>query len=144
MPLSAASTPTRSIARDTTTSTATGVHIVGRVVALQPGQLDDLLDQALEPLALGAHPLGEPLDRLRVVGGLAHRLGEQGQRTDRSLELVADVGDEVAADGVGLALAGAVLDQDEDEPASQWGDPGGDVPMRAAGCDWRTSSSSRI
>ena len=38
-----------------------------RVVALEPGQLDDLLHQPGEPVALGEHPAGEPLDGLRVL-----------------------------------------------------------------------------
>jgi hypothetical protein len=44
------------------------------------------------------HPLGEPPHGLRVVGGVHQGLGEQRQRTDRGLQLVAHVGDEVAAD----------------------------------------------
>ena len=120
------------------------VRVVGGLVALQAGQLDDLLHQAVEPLALGAHPLGEPLDRLGIVGGLPDGLGEQGESADRSLQLVADVRDEVAADGVGLALAGAVLGKHEDELAAQRGDPGGDVPSGSAARLDRTSSSSRI
>ena len=94
---------------------------------------------------------------LGVVGRLADRLGQQVERADRRLELVADVGDEVAADGVDPALAGAVLDQDEHQPAAQRRDPGRDVPepgpRSAAGRarssriwpsrrTWRTSSSS--
>ena len=76
------------------------------------------------------HPAGEPLDRLRVVGGVAHRLGEQPDRADRGLELVADVGDEVAADRLDPALAGAVLDEGQHQPGAQRRDPGGDVPRR--------------
>ena len=98
-----------------------------RVVALQPGQLDDLLHQPGEPVALGQHPAGEPLDRLRVVGGVVDRLGQQPDRADRGLELVADVGDEVAADRLDPALAGAVLDQRQHQPRAQRRDPRGDV-----------------
>ena len=62
-------------------STAVGDDLVDRhrarrlerVVALEPGQLDDLLHEPGEPVALGDHPLGEPLHGLRVVGGVARR-----------------------------------------------------------------------
>ena len=68
--------------------------------------------------------------RLGVVGGLLHRLGEQVERADRGLQLVADVGDEVAADRLDPALAGAVLDQRQHQPAAQRRHPGGDVQRR--------------
>ena len=42
-------------------------------------------------------PLGEAARRLRVVGRLEQGLGQQRERADRRLELVADVGHEVAA-----------------------------------------------
>ena len=60
-------------------------------------------------------------DGLGVVGGVDDRLGEQLDRADRGLQLVADVGDEVAADRLDAALAGAVLDQRQHEPASPSG-----------------------
>ena len=99
-----------------------------RVVGLQPGQLDDLLHEPGEPVALGEHPAREPLDRLRVVARVGDRLGQQLDRADRRLELVADVGDEVAAYGLDPALAGAVLDQGQHQPRAERRDPGGDVP----------------
>ena len=46
------------------------------------------------------HAAGEARDRLRIVGGVLHRFGQQGQRADRRLQLVRDVGDEVAAHGL--------------------------------------------
>ena len=42
----------------------------------------------------------EPADLGRVVGRVHHRLGEQRQRADRGLQLVADVGHEVPAGGL--------------------------------------------
>ena len=84
---------------------------VDRVPGLQPRQLDDLLHQPRQPLRLSDHPPAEPLHRLRVAGRVVHGLGEQPDRTDRGLELVAHVGDEVAPDRLDLTLAGAVLDQ---------------------------------
>ena len=104
-----------------------------RVVALQPGQLDDLLDQPREPLALDQHPVGEALDRLGVVGGVVHGLGQQPDRADGGLQLVADVADEVAAYGLDPALAGAVLDQRQHQPRAERRDPGGHVARRHAG-----------
>ena len=103
-------------------------RLVQRVVALQPGQLDDLLHQPGQPVALGLHPAGEaaapPRGRRRPPAtASASRL----ERADRGLQLVADVGDEVAADRLDPALAGAVLDQRQHQPAAQRGDPGGDV-----------------
>ena len=52
-----------------------------------------------------------------------HRLGQQPDRADRRLELVADVGDEVAAYGLDPALAGAVLDQGEHQAGAERRDP---------------------
>ena len=52
-------------------------------------------------------------------------LGQQADRADRRLELVADVGDEVAADRLDPALAGAVLDQREHEARAQRRHAGG-------------------
>ena len=49
--------------------------------------------------------------RLGVVGGALDRLGEQRQRADRRLELVRDVGDEVAAYVVDPGRLGPVVGQ---------------------------------
>ena len=65
---------------------------------LQPGQLDDLVHQRRQPRGLRLHPAREPAHRLRVVGGVLDRLGEQRQRAHRGLELVRHVDDEVAPD----------------------------------------------
>ena len=46
------------------------------------------------------------------------------------LELVAHVGHEVAADRLHPALAGAVLDQGQDQLGAERRDPGGDVARR--------------
>ncbi len=54
-----------------------GVHRLQRVVALQPRQLDDLLHQPRQPLALGAHAGGETLHGFRVVRCLGNRLREE-------------------------------------------------------------------
>ncbi len=113
-----------------------------RLGALQPGQLDQLGHQPAEPGALVLHPAGEPADRLRVVGRVLHRLGQQGQRADRRLELVRDVGDEVPADRLQPAVLGEVVEQQRHVAAlHQRGDPGADrdrLPAEpAAGVDDR-------
>ena len=94
-------------------------------MALQPGQLDDLLHELGEPVALGEHPPGEALHGLGVVGRVGDGLGEQADRADRGLELVADVGHEVAAYGLHAALAGAVLDERQHQPGSERRHPRG-------------------
>ena len=78
------------------------------------------------------HAAGEALDRLRVVGGVHDGLGEQGERTDRGLQLMADVRDEVAPYGLDSAGLGEVLDQEEHQPGAERGDPGGDREGLAA------------
>ncbi len=66
------------------------------------------------------HPRGEAVDGLRVVRGVLDRLGQQGQRADRGLELVGDVGDEVPADRFEPAGLGDVCQQQRDgeDPAA--------------------------
>ena len=141
MPLSSASTRTRSIARSATRVDRDGVDLVERVVALQPGELDDLLDQPVEPLALGPHPGREAVHGRGVVGGLVDRLGQQVERPDRGLQLVADVGDEVTPDRLDATFTSAILDQDEHELAAQWRHPRSDVPEHGRG---RAAGSSLV
>ena len=81
----------------------------GGLLGLDPRQVEQVLDDAAEPLGLGPHPAREPGDHRRVVLAL-ERLGHQAQRADRGLQLVADVGDEVPADGLQPAPLGDVLD----------------------------------
>ena len=127
---SSASVRFSSIARAMILSTSHGDRLVERVVALEAGELDDLLHQPGEPLALGVHPAGEALHRLGVVGGVDDGVGEQLDRADRRLQLVAHVGHEVAPDRLDPALAGAVLDQGEHQLGAQRRHPGGDVARR--------------
>ena len=102
--------------------------LVERVVALEAGELDDLLHQPGQALALGVHPAGEALHRLGVVGGVDDGVGEQLDGADRRLQLVAHVGHEVAPDRLHPAFAGPVLDQGEHQLGAQRRHPGGDVP----------------
>ena len=85
-----------------------------RLAALQPGQVDQLAHEPAEPVGLVRHPAGEALHRLGVVGGALDRLGEQRQRADRRLQLVPDVGDEVAAHRLDPAGLGDVLQHERD------------------------------
>ena len=94
--------------------------------------------------SLSSASAGEPVHGLGVVGGLVDRLGQQPDRADRGLQLVADVGDEVAADRLDPALAGAVLDQRQHQPRAQRRDPGGDVRGDGAAAPASSSSASRI
>ncbi len=87
--------------------------LVEGVGHLQPRQVDDLLDQPGEPGGLDEDALREPLDRLGVVLGAEHGLGEQRDAADRGLQLVADVGDEVAADLLDPPGVGVVLGEDQ-------------------------------
>ena len=119
-------------------------RLLERVVALEAGELDDLLHQLGQAVALGEHPAGEALDRLGVVGGVGDGLGEQPDGADRGLELVADVGDEVAAHRLDPLLARAVLDQGEHQPGAQGRDAGGEGAHRPPSGPCRSSSLSRI
>ena len=80
---------------------------------LQPGQVDDLLDQPGQPDGLDLHPLGEPGHGLGVVVRVEDGLGQQREAADRGLQLVADVGDEVAPDLLEPAGLGAVVDEQQ-------------------------------
>ncbi len=111
----------RSSASATTASSSTGSGIGHRLGRLDPGQRDQVLHQAGEPGRLVAHPAGETADRLRVVRGVLDRLGQQGQRADRGLELVADVGHEVAPDLLHPPALGLVLGQHQHQAAGAVG-----------------------
>ena len=74
--------------------------------------------------ASASHALGQAAGRPRVV--LAEqRLGQQAERPDRGLQLVADVGDEVAAHRLEPAPLGDVLDHDQRRPARRRPSPSG-------------------
>ena len=52
---------------------------------------------------------------MRVVGRTLDGLGQQRERTNRGLQLVTDVGDEVATDRVDPAKCGVVVGEDQRE-----------------------------
>ena len=85
-----------------------------RVHTLHPRQLHQFPDQPGQPGALVLHPAGEPRHRLGIVGGVLHRLGEQGERADRRLQFVRDVRDEVAAHRLEATLLADVGEQQGD------------------------------
>nr|WP_237267963.1 hypothetical protein [Tessaracoccus aquimaris] len=84
-----------------------------RVFGLQPGQVDDLVDQLGKARRLDLKLCREPPNCLRVVVGGLDGLGEHADRPDGRLQFVGDVGDEVAAHGVDASLGGLVLGKDE-------------------------------
>ena len=57
-------------------------RLLERVVALQPGELDDVLHQAGQPVGLVLHAAGEAAHGLGVVGGVDQGLREQRQAAD--------------------------------------------------------------
>ena len=57
------------------------------------------------------HPGGEAAHQIRLVRRLHDGLGKQVHGADRGLQLVADIGDEVPADGIDPALLGDVFQQ---------------------------------
>src|SRR5262249_18475907 len=61
---------------------------------------------------------GEAPDRFGVVRGVLNCLGQQGQGSDRRLELVTRIGHEVPADFLDTPPLGLVLDKQQDQPAT--------------------------
>ena len=112
------------MARAMILSASTRDRLVERVVALEPGELDDLLHQPGEPLALGVHPAGEALHCLGVVGRVDDRVREELDGTHRGLELMAHVGHEVTPDRLHPALTSSVLDQGEHQLGAERRHPG--------------------
>ena len=115
-----------------------------RVVALQAGELDDLLHEPGQAVALGQHAVGEALHRLGVVRGVGDGLGQQPDRADGGLELVADVGHEVAPHRLDPPLAGAVLDEGQHQPGAQGATRAVRVRSKPPSAAGRSMSFSRI
>jgi hypothetical protein len=105
--------------------------------ALQPRQRDQLGDQRAQPVGLGEDLGAEPAHLQRVVSGIQHRLGQQRHRSDRGLELVADVGHEVPPGRfqpdrvrfVGRVDHGEAVTQRPDLPAHRRGPAAGPRPV---------------
>ena len=81
---------------------------------------------------------------VRVVGGVVERLGEQADRADRRLQLVADVGDEVAAHRVEPERLGAVLGEQQDVARAEPRDPHAQVDARVAERPARRARDSSV
>ena len=82
---------------------------LGLVTELDATQLQQVVDRAPGAIRLDDHPLRQTFDDL-AVGFVADRLREEAERPDGCLQFMADVGDEVAPDGLGPTLQGTVLD----------------------------------
>ena len=94
-------------------------RLAQRVVALQARERDEVLHHHRQPVRLVLHPEREPAHRLGVVGRARHRLRQQRQRADGGLQLVADVGHEVATDGVQPPDRRLVLGEQQDVVAER-------------------------
>ena len=84
----------------------------------------------VEPGALGLHPAGEPLT---ASGSSEASWTASASRLSAPTGVLSSwlhVGDEVAADRLDAALAGAVLDQRQHQPAAERCDPRGHVQRR--------------
>jgi hypothetical protein len=75
-------------------------------------QLHQVVDRARHALRLVDHLARQAAHDLRLLA-VGERLGEHGQRPDRSLQLMADVGHEVGAHGVQPGALADVVDRDE-------------------------------
>ena len=122
-----------------------------RVVGLQPGECDDLRHQLAQAMGLGVHPRSKVTHGLRVVGSPLHSLGQQLDGTDRRLQLVGHIGDEVAAGLVDAEKRGAVLGQDEFDLVADHRDAHMERQVGHAGApshrgveDRRTTSATRL
>ena len=84
-----------------------GLPVEGDGAGLEPGEVEELGDEAAEPLDLGQHRV----ERAGIGGGDAVDEVLEGrlQRGERGAQLVAHVGDEVAAHAVGLGELGGHL-----------------------------------
>lgn len=104
------------------------------IVVLDPGEVDQFLHEVGEPRGLDLHTAGEALDRLRVVRGVHDGLGQEEERADGCLQLVAHVRDEVAPYRFDTAGLGEVLHQQEHQPGAERGDARGDGECIAPPC----------
>ena len=86
-------------------------RLAGRgLLGLDARQVEQVVDDAAHPEGLVVDAPGQALGHLGV--GLGHEgLGQQAQRAHRRLELVADVGHEVAPDLLEPPALGDVLDE---------------------------------
>ena len=98
------------------------LRVLEWVNALQPREIDEVADQVREPLRLDLHAGGEPLHRVGIVAGGLYGLGEEREGTDGCLELMGDVGDEVAAHSINAYGLGQILDEHQGGRRRELGD----------------------
>ena len=84
-----------------------------RLLGLDARQVEQVVDDAAHPEGLVVDAPGQALGHLGIGLG-DERLGQQAERAHRRLELVADVGHEVAADLLEPAALRDVLDERDD------------------------------
>src|SRR5947209_19555572 len=82
---------------------------LGRLLGLETGEVEKVMDRATHTHGLGLHPVGEAPNHSCVLF-VGQRLGEEPERTDGRLQLVTHVGHEVAAYGLQALAVGHVLD----------------------------------
>ena len=84
-----------------------------RLLVLDPGEVEKVVDDPADPERLGVDPVRQTLGHLRLVLD-EERLGEEADGPHGRLQLVADVGDEVAADVLEAPALGDVVDDGDD------------------------------
>ena len=125
-----------------------------RFLRLDPRQVEEVVDDPADPEGLGVDPAGQAR-RHRGVGLRHQGLGQQAERAHRGLELVADVGHEVAADLLEAPALGDVLDHGDDAQraaavvddlrAHRQGAPGRAVEVEGAlGRPWRPGVGQEV
>ena len=82
------------------------------LAGVEPRQVEQVGEDAGEPLGVAVQAVDQPAGNRRVVLGAGHqRLGVGADHGDRRAQLVRDVGDEVAPHGLEPAHRGDVLEQ---------------------------------
>ena len=109
-----------------------GVHVdrLGpghRILALQPRERDELVDEQREPLRLGLDLAREAGDRVGILGGVLDRLGQQRDGADRRLELVRRVRHEVAAGRLDAERGRTIVRDDQGALGAQRDDADGQL-----------------
>ena len=85
---------------------------------LDARQLEQIVDRPRRTMGLVDHARRQAANDLGIVA-VRRRLGEHGERADRRLQLVTDVGDEVGADRVQPGALADVVDRGEREAVDQ-------------------------
>ena len=112
----------------------------GRIVLVQldPGEREQIVDQAAHARGLDVHDLEEAVARLGVVPRVApQRVDEAGDRGQRCAQFVAGIGDEIGPQLLGPPDRREVVDLDQDAPpafaAARPHDGGAEMPLQRHG-----------